>query len=80
MTIKAYAYWKDGRRLKSHRDLWEYKDKVADELGGWVGRLFREASGFMHASMRVGVQEEMLRKLSQRLRSLRRKSKKLSTR
>ena len=48
LTIKAYAYWKDGRRLKSHRDLWEYKDKVADELGGWVGRLFREASG-LHA-------------------------------
>lgn len=45
LAIKAYAYWKDKRRLKNHRDLWEYKDKVAEELGEWIGRVFREASG-----------------------------------
>ena len=45
LAVKAYAYRKEGRSLRSHRDLWEYKDKVADELGEWVGRAFREASG-----------------------------------
>jgi len=45
LAIKAYAYWRDKRRLKNHRDLWEYKDKVVSELGEWVGKVFREAGG-----------------------------------
>ena len=36
--------WREGGRLESHRELWEYKDVAADELGGWVSRVFREAS------------------------------------
>ena len=44
LAIKAYALWREGRRLASHRELWEYKDVAADELGGWVSRVFREAS------------------------------------
>ena len=36
LAVKAYAEWKDGKRLTSHRELWEYKDIVVDELGEWV--------------------------------------------
>lgn len=36
LTIKAYAEWREGRRLTSHGELWRYKDIVADELGSWV--------------------------------------------
>ena len=44
LAVKAYAAWREGRRLASHRELWEYKDVAARELGEWVGRVFREAS------------------------------------
>ena len=36
LAVKAYALWKEGKRLISHRELWEYKSVVAGELGGWV--------------------------------------------
>ena len=36
LAIKAFAEWREGRRLSSHRELWEYKDVVANELGEWV--------------------------------------------
>jgi len=36
LAIKAYAEWREGKRLSSHRELWEYKDIVANELGEWV--------------------------------------------
>lgn len=36
LAIKAYAYWREGRRLVSHSDLWEYKRKLEGELGEWV--------------------------------------------
>ena len=36
LAVKAYAYWKDGKRLASHRELWEYKRRLEDELGEWV--------------------------------------------
>ncbi len=36
LAIKAYAYWKERKRLVSHRDLWEYKRKLGEELGEWV--------------------------------------------
>jgi len=45
LAIKAYAYRRDGKNQESHRDLWEYKNRVADELGEWVGKVFRESSG-----------------------------------
>ncbi len=43
LTIKAYAEWREGRRLASHRELWEYKEILVSELGDWVGTTFREA-------------------------------------
>jgi len=36
LAIKAYAWWKEERRLPGHGELWEYKDRVAEELGDWV--------------------------------------------
>jgi hypothetical protein len=36
LSIKAYAYWRENRRLSSHRELWEYKRRVAREIGNWV--------------------------------------------
>jgi len=35
LAVKAYALWREGRRLAGHRELWEYKSIVADEVGGW---------------------------------------------
>ncbi|BEP18346.1 hypothetical protein PYJP_16980 [Pyrofollis japonicus] len=43
--MKAYALWREGRRLASHRELWEYKDCVAEELGAWVRFVFQRAAG-----------------------------------
>ena len=45
LSIKAYAYWRESRRIVTHGDLWEYKDRVAEDLGDWVGSVFRQASG-----------------------------------
>ena len=47
LAIKAHALAKRGVRLESHRDLWEYKNEVAKELGEWVRAVFRQADS-MH--------------------------------
>lgn len=44
LAVKAYAYWRDKRRLSNHKELWEYKDVVARELGDWVRAVFQRAS------------------------------------
>lgn len=36
LAIKAYAWWRENKRLASHRELWRYKDIVAEDLGEWV--------------------------------------------
>jgi hypothetical protein len=36
LTVKAYAYWRDGKRLTSHGELWEYKRRLEEELGEWI--------------------------------------------
>lgn len=36
LAIKAYAWWKESKRLTSHRELWGYKDVVVEDLGKWV--------------------------------------------
>ncbi len=47
LSIKAYAYWKEGKRLASHGELWGYKEKVSKELGEWVREAWIMASS-MH--------------------------------
>ncbi len=36
LAVKAYAMHREGRRLTSHRELWEYSRRIAEELGRWV--------------------------------------------
>ena len=47
LAVKAYAYWKEGKRLTSHGELWEYKRKLEDELGEWVHDAWMNATS-MH--------------------------------
>ena len=47
LAVKAYALWKDSRRLTSHKELWEYKRKLEKELGEWVYDAWMAANG-MH--------------------------------
>jgi len=44
LAIKAYAYWKDGRRLSSHGELWEYKRGLEEEFGEWISDAWAQAS------------------------------------
>ena len=54
LAVKAYALWKDGRRLMSHSEFWEYKSIVAEELGRWVRVAFQQASS-MHTCFYEGL-------------------------
>ena len=36
LAIKAYAFWREGKVLTKHTDLWSYKSVVAKELGEWI--------------------------------------------
>lgn len=36
LAVKAYAYWEGGKRLTSHSELWEYKSRIAEDIGKWV--------------------------------------------
>lgn len=47
LAIKAHALAKKGILLKSHKELWIYKDEVAKELGDWIRGAFRQADS-MH--------------------------------
>jgi len=44
LAIKAYAYWKDERRLSSHGELWEYKRGLEEEFGEWISDAWAQAS------------------------------------
>lgn len=50
LAIKAHAYQREGRRLTSHSELWQYKDKLRDELGEWVYDAWMAANG-MHTCL-----------------------------
>ena len=47
LAVKAYAAWREGRRLTSHGELWEYKRRLEDELGEWVSDAWN-AGNTMH--------------------------------
>ncbi|OYT44553.1 MAG: hypothetical protein B6U85_09850 [Desulfurococcales archaeon ex4484_42] len=53
LTIKAYAYWRDGKRVSSHGKLWEYKRRLEDELGEWVSDAWN-AGNTMHVCFYEG--------------------------
>ncbi|MEM0464312.1 MAG: PaREP1 family protein [Pyrobaculum sp.] len=53
LAIKAYAAWREGKRLASHGELWRYKDVVAAELGEWVRDAWN-AGNAMHVNFYEG--------------------------
>ena len=53
LALKAYATWKEGRRLSSHSELWEYKRVLEGELGGWVSDAWAQATA-MHVCFYEG--------------------------
>lgn len=53
LAIKAYAAWRDSRRLASHADLWEYESLIEGELGDWVYIAWMAANG-MHTCFYEG--------------------------
>ncbi len=36
LAVKAYAIGREGKVIKSHRELWEYKNVLKRELGEWI--------------------------------------------
>ncbi|RUM47275.1 MAG: hypothetical protein DSY37_03235 [Hyperthermus sp.] len=53
LAVKAYAYWRDGKRLTSHGELWEYMRLMVKELGSWVRGAWMYANG-MHTCFYEG--------------------------
>jgi uncharacterized protein (UPF0332 family) len=54
LAIKAHAAARKGLVLKSHADLWLYKDEVANELGEWIRGAFLMADS-MHKNFYEGL-------------------------
>ncbi len=53
LSIKAYAEWREGRRLVSHGELWEYRRRLEKELGEWVYNAWMTANA-MHVCFYEG--------------------------
>ncbi|MEB3806438.1 MAG: PaREP1 family protein [Desulfurococcales archaeon] len=53
LAVKAYAYWREGKRLASHGELWEWKRRLEEELGEWVSDSWYAASA-MHTCFYEG--------------------------
>jgi len=53
LAVKAYAEWREGRRLTSHKELWEYKRFMEKELGEWVYNVWAIAQS-MHTCFYEG--------------------------
>ncbi len=53
LAVKAYAYWREGKRLTGHGELWEYKRRLEDELGECVSDAWARASA-MHTCFYEG--------------------------
>lgn len=53
LAVKAYAAWRDGKRLSSHGELWEYPRRLMEELGEWVHDGWMNANA-MHACFYEG--------------------------
>ncbi len=82
LTVKAYAYWREGKRLTSHGELWEWKRRLEDELGEWVSDAWAQASA-MHtcfyegwcAEKDIATAEKRVEKLVKEVASLIRRKK-----
>ncbi len=47
LAVKAYAYWRDGKKLSSHGELWDYMRLMVKEMGSWVREAWMYANS-MH--------------------------------
>ena len=75
LAIKAHATAKRDLKLESHKDLWEYKNEVAEELGDWVRATFRQADS-MHKNFYEGLAtkedvEDALKEVEKLVRTIR---------
>jgi len=79
LAVKALAYEREGRRLASHGEMWEYVAQIAREAGdGQLRRLWRSATS-MHINFyegwatveHVGDALDDVRALMNRLKQLR---------
>ena len=66
LAVKAYAWWREGRRLTSHGELWEYKRAVQKEIGEWIHNAWMNAVG-MHVCFYEGwcAEEEVEKALKE---------------
>jgi len=70
LAVKAYASWREGRRLTSHGELWEYSRRLKHELGEWVRDAWANASD-MHTCFYEGwCSEEDVRDALKRIERL----------
>ena len=53
LAVKAYATWKEGKRLTSHKELWDYTIILRKELGSWIHDTWMSANG-MHTCFYEG--------------------------
>ena len=53
LAVKAYASWREGRRLVSHGELWKYTLVLRKELGKWVSNAWN-AGNSMHVCFYEG--------------------------
>ena len=53
LAVKAHAYAKEGRRLASRKELWDYEKELARKLGKWVDDAWYRANG-MHVNFYEG--------------------------
>ncbi len=70
LAVKAYAYWREGRRLSSHRELWEYMRAMTKDIGPWVREAWMYATS-MHVCFYEGwCTEEDVRDALEKIRRL----------
>ena len=56
LAVKAYAAWKEGRRLASHGELWRYALVLRKGLGKWVSNAWNAEKQHAHLLLRRVVQ------------------------
>ena len=70
LAVKAYAYWREGRRLASHGELCEYMRVMSKDIGPWVREAWMYATS-MHVCFYEGwCAEEDVRDALERIRRL----------
>ena len=83
LAIKAYASWREGKRLTSHGELWHYSKKLMDELGDWVSDAWAQAASMhicfyegwctqKHVEEAMKRVEKLVKEIAERIRAAQR--------